>query len=777
MPNKSALISEDELQRIEDIEVLTEKVEELKAIAEKETNPESNSWEAFRQWFGQIAEYIPDLTYIKDRESRFVMANSALRKNFSDYGIDSIYGKSDLELHGDEFGKLFYVKEQYLMLDNKAMVGHEKPIDLPNGDEVWLSTTKVPLVDGQGNVIGLFGIGRDITRRKTAELLRQGQCDVLELIAAGEPLATVLNELLVLIEEHQKGVKTSIQLLGPDEKTLQEGAAPSLPEEYCAAMDGMLIGPKAASCGTAAYRGEDVLVADIAVSPLWADHRKQAIDCGLRSCATVPIKSLSGHVLGTFSMFTGNVGAPNEFLLSLAHETARVAAIAIERDRSQSKIRFLAENDPLTELPNRNMLERRINDLAKADISKMQKFSLVLVDLDRFKLVNDSLGHSVGDKVIRIIADRLRNCVRPGDFVARFGGDEFVVLMEKGALAPEQILPVLDRIQAAISEPIELDNQSFEICSSLGIALYPQDGIDAETLLKTADDAMYEAKSLGRNCYQFYSSHLAADDAAKLSLLQDIRIGIRKQQFFLEYQPQYDLLTGGITGVEALVRWMHPEKGRIPPDKFILVAEESGLISDLGNFVLFEACQQGSYWQSKGSGQFVVSVNVSAHQFLGGDLVENVTRVLDQTGFDPNLLELELTESGLVKDPDHCIQTMNTLRELGVRIALDDFGTGYSSLSTLSSFPLNKLKIDQSFIQNMKNGKRELGIARAIITLGQELEMRVTAEGVETEDQLNQLKAMNCNDVQGFLTGRPMSASMIEELLEERAATIAYIKM
>ncbi|MEP1934634.1 MAG: EAL domain-containing protein [Roseibium sp.] len=776
MNEKRALVSfdssriENSAQAEEEFRSIRAEYESLKVLADELVARKSKSWDSYRLWFGQIADYISDPVFLKDRASRFVMANESLLSHFSGGNTDNIIGKSDIELHTPEFAYGFFREEQKLMTSNDALVAHEQYVNLPNGDTQWLSMTKIPLSDEHGTTIGLFGIGRDITRRKTSELLRERQSKVLEMIAAGEPLAFVLKELLLLIEQHIRGVKASIMLLNPDGTKLHHGAAPSLPENFCSAMDGLLIGPQSGSCGVAAFKGEDVVVADIAASPLWAGYKRHALETGLRSCASTPIKALTGRVLGTVGIYTEEVSKPNELQQALIYETARIAGIAIERDQAQSKIRFFAENDPLTELPNRNMLEGRITELVKADISETQKFSLVFVDLDRFKNVNDSLGHSVGDKVLQIIAERLNNCVRPGDFVSRFGGDEFVILMEKGAVAPEQIKPVLERIQAAISEPIELESQSFEICSSLGISLYPQDGKDAEALLKHADDAMYEAKALGRNCYRFYSSKLADDDAAKLMLLQDIRIGIRKQQFFLEYQPQYDLNTGEITGVEALVRWMHPEKGRVPPGKFIMAAEESGLISDLGKFVLHEACQQGSLWQAKGSNQLVVSVNVSAHQFLSGDLVENVTKVLDETGFDPNQLELELTESSLVKDPDHCIQTMNTLREQGVRIALDDFGTGYSSLSTLSAFPLNKLKIDRSFVQNMENSTSGIGVARAIIALGQELEMRVIAEGVETENQLEQLKALNCNDVQGFLTGRPMDAGKIEGLLSSQNA-------
>ncbi|WP_367114397.1 putative bifunctional diguanylate cyclase/phosphodiesterase [Roseibium sp.] len=275
-------------------------------------------------------------------------------------------------------------------------------------------------------------------------------------------------------------------------------------------------------------------------------------------------------------------------------------------------------------------------------------------------------------------------------------------------------------------------------------------------------------KSPGRNCYRFYSATLAEQDALKLNLLQDLRTGLRDGQFFLEYQPQFDLKSGQMTGVEALVRWDHPLKGRLLPGNFIAAAEDSGLISELGNWVLQEACRQRCSWDKAASDPVVMSVNVSAQQFFGSGLIDKIKEVLGTTGLPPELLELELTESSLIKDPDQCIETMTRLRDMGVQIALDDFGTGYSSLSALCAFPLNKLKIDRAFVQNMDRGSRELVIARAIVSLGHELGMRVIAEGVETESQMGHLKALDCNDVQGFLTGRPMSGPKLEALLEEQ---------
>ncbi|MEP3047351.1 MAG: EAL domain-containing protein [Roseibium sp.] len=768
MSKKSILLSEEVVFAVDDAEALAEKVEALRAVAEEHSLPDTTSWDAHSLWFDQIAEYISDPVFMKDRSSRFVMVNEALRNHFSVNNADPIIGKSDLELHPPEIGLKFFDEEQNLMATNEALVGHEEFVYLPDGEVQWLSTTKVPVSDRNGNIIGLFGIARDITRRKTSELLRGRQSKVLEMIAAGVPLTTVLDELLLLVEEHLRGTKASILLLEPGAKSLHHGSAPSLSKEYCSAIDGITVGQKSGSCGAAAHRGEDVIASDISNDPLWRDHKVLALAHGLKSCASTPIISPTGRILGSLAIYSDKVSTPDEVQQALTYETARIAAIAIERDLAESKIRFLAENDPLSELPNRNMLENQIQELVKADVSGTQNFSLVFVDLDKFKHVNDSLGHSAGDKVIQIVADRLVNCLRPTDFVARFGGDEFVILLKNGSTEPDKIRMVLERIQEAINEPIDLESQTFEICSSLGISLYPQDGKDAKTLLKHADHAMYEAKALGRNCYRFYSAKLAAEDAAKLTLLQEIRVGIREEQFFLEFQPQFDLLSNQMTGVEALVRWNHPTRGRVPPDKFILAAEESGLISELGNWVLLEACRQGSEWQKFARDPIVISVNVSAHQFFSGDLIDKINDALDQTGLDPRLLELELTESSIITDPDHCIQTMETLRDMGVRIALDDFGTGYSSLSTLSTFPLNKLKIDRSFIQNMDKGNRELGIARAIIALGQELEMRVIAEGVETENQMDQLKALNCNDVQGYFTGRPMHRGMIDGLLSDQ---------
>jgi diguanylate cyclase (GGDEF)-like protein len=394
-----------------------------------------------------------------------------------------------------------------------------------------------------------------------------------------------------------------------------------------------------------------------------------------------------------------------------------------------------------------------------------RSFSLLFIDLDNFKLINDSLGHDTGDRFLKIAGERLLACVREGDTVARLGGDEFVLLIIEQERTDGAYHPV-QRVMAAISQPFMIDQREFKVTCSIGIASFPRDGNDADTLLRNADTAMYRAKDLGRNTFQLYSSEMNANVGERLTLETDLWNALERGEFVLHYQPKVDLKTGRIIGMEALLRWRHPTSGMIPPGKFIPLAEESSLIVQIGKWVLGEACAQNKTWQNDGVRYVPVAVNISARQLHDKDLIETVRTVLQTTGLRGEYLEIELTESAVMLNADETINTMASLRGMDVGISLDDFGTGYSSLSYLKRFPVTRLKIDQSFIRDLAVDPDDAAIVRAVIALAQALMLDVTAEGVETSEQVEFLKAHGCGEAQGYYFARPVPAPEMRALLQ-----------
>ena len=433
----------------------------------------------------------------------------------------------------------------------------------------------------------------------------------------------------------------------------------------------------------------------------------------------------------------------------------------------QEELEHQANHDALTGLANRNLLKDRLKqELALAHRYK-RHFSLTLIDLDNFKLINDSLGHEIGDRLLKIAAQRLADCVQEGDTVARLGGDEFVLLIaEQEQEQEEGVYRTVKRVMAAISQPFLLDQREFKITCSIGIASFPRDGQDADTLLRNADTAMYRAKDLGRNNFQLYSSEMNADLGERLTLETDLWNAVERNELVLHYQPKVELKTGRIVGMEALLRWRHPTKGMIPPGKFIPVAEASSLITEIGSWVIHEACSKNKAWQDADLRAVPIAVNISARQLHDKDLVETIRTALQTTRLRPEHLEIELTESAVMMHADDAINTMARLRGMDVRISLDDFGTGYSSLSHLKRLPVTGLKIDQSFVRDLAFDPDDAAIVRAIVAVAHELMLDVTAEGVETIEQAEFLKAHGCSEAQGYYFARPVPADEMRALLE-----------
>ncbi len=430
----------------------------------------------------------------------------------------------------------------------------------------------------------------------------------------------------------------------------------------------------------------------------------------------------------------------------------------------QEALEHQANYDALTGLANRNLLKERIKQAFSEARRHTRIFTVAFVDIDNFKRVNDSLGHSAGDELIAMVGNRLQQCVRDEDTVARIGGDEFVLLL-KSQSHEESLHVVMQRIRAEILKPFIIRDKEFTATCSIGLASFPRDGDDAETLLANADSAMYQAKALGRNNFQFYAKEMNAKLGESLALENDLWHALDNEELFLNYQPQVNLSTGEIIGVEALIRWQHPRLGLISPLQFIPMAEEDGLIVPIGRWVLETACKDNLRLQAAGLTPIRVAVNLSARQLGQRDFVEVVQDVLNDTGMDACYLELEITESMIMHNVEAVIGVLNNINAMGVQLSLDDFGTGYSSLAYLQRFPINRLKIDQSFIRNIAPNNSYAIIARAIIGLAHSLEVEVIAEGIETTEQLDFLKSNHCDEGQGYLFSKPIDFDSLRRLL------------
>ena len=435
-----------------------------------------------------------------------------------------------------------------------------------------------------------------------------------------------------------------------------------------------------------------------------------------------------------------------------------------ERKLYEKRIEQQANYDTLTGLANRSLLNDRLQQSIMTAALYGTRLAVIFVDLDRFKYINDSLGHHVGDQLLCEMSRRLSSCVREGDTVSRLGGDEFVLLLN-GLGDVDAVASLMERLLDEITLPWITQSGQFDVTSSIGIALYPDDGGDAQTLLKHADSAMYRAKELGRNNFQFFTEELNAMMTERLELETGLRRALERNQFCLYYQPRVDIRTGAITGAEALLRWRVSDQEMMQPGKFIPVAEETGLIVPIGEWALREACQQNLAWQQAGLSPLVVAVNVSLRQFQRDDFLQTVSSVLQQTGLAAAALELEVTESSVMHNAERLIDMLSSIRALGVHISVDDFGTGYSSLSYLKRFPVDRLKIDRSFVQDILVDKDSEAIVRTIIALGHNLGLKLVAEGVENAEQVAYLLANGCDELQGFYYGRPMPAHEFELLL------------
>ena len=469
--------------------------------------------------------------------------------------------------------------------------------------------------------------------------------------------------------------------------------------------------------------------------------RRDGVEAAIEDSAA-PIHDRRGQVTGAVIVF---------------HDVSTARALSL-------RMSYLAQHDSLTDLPNRILLNDRLAQAIALAHRHRHKLALLFLDVDRLKHINDSLGHAIGDRLLQSVAQRMLACVRSSDTVSRRGGDEFVILLSE--LTHEQDAAVgADKILLALRAPHRIDQHDLHVTGSIGIATYPDDGTEAEILLKNADSAMYHAKENGRDHYQFFKPDMNVRAIERQSLESGLRHAIERQQLVLHYQPKFNLETGAIIGVEALIRWHHPQHGLVPPAQFIPIAEESGLIVPIGRWVLREACRQARAWQDAGLPPTSMAINISAVELRAKDFVAGVRAILAETGLESHYLELELTETFLMQDSTSTAAVLEALKDMGVQLALDDFGTGYSSLTYLRRFPIDSLKIDQSFVRELTTDADDASIVSAMISMGKSLQMRVVAEGVQTSEQLAFLQECGCPEGQGYYFSRPVAAGEFALLL------------
>jgi diguanylate cyclase (GGDEF)-like protein len=642
----------------------------------------------------------------------------------------------------------------------------------PDGSPMTVTMSFMALFDHTSTPRFLFGQLDEVSRDRNAALVLEQQTATLDRIAIGESLSNVLIALATTVQENRPGVYCTVLTLDKaDGGRLYTAAAPGLPASFGEAIDGVRIGLRAGSCGRAAFTSHDVVTEDIERDPDWVDWRAVALDNGLRACWSVPIMASGRHgnrdkVLGTFAMYFDTSRRPTDDERRDLARAATLAAIAMERDRDEAELRRANLRDPLTGLANRRLFLEELAAALRRGRRRRSNVTVLFLDIDHFKVFNESIGHLVGDELLRIVANRVQQAVRSHDVVARFGGDEFTVSCE-GIGSPTEAAELADQLRQRIEGPVALDDREVFVTVSIGIAR----GAGWESphdLVAEAEAAMCQAKAGGHASVVTFDERMRAESRDRLHIRSALRRAIDKVEMYLVYQPQVDLASGQLVGVEALLRWTSDGLGSVPPAEFIPVTEDSDLIMGIGAWALQRACEQSSRWRAECGWAPVISVNASPRQFDHGDaFLDTVTAALDSSGLEPSQLRIEVTESTL-GDPAATGPLVAKLKRLGVSLSIDDFGTGFSSLARLRSFPVDELKIDRSFVEGLEIHADDRAVVSAIIGMAKALHVDTVGEGVETAGQLDILRTLGCTRVQGYYLGRPMSGEGVTALLGHR---------
>jgi len=684
-----------------------------------------------RNLLRSLIDNVPDFIYVKDIQSRFLIANSALARMIGAATPDELLGKTDFDFFPQELAAKYYADEQAIFQSGQPVLELEEPWVGAAGNQIWLSSTKILLRDAQDKIFGLVGMSRDITERKRAEAaLRESE-----------------ERYAVAVRGANDGIwdwnlKTNELYYSPRWKSM--------------------LGYRESEIGTNSDEWFKRIYPDDLI------RLKAELDAHLKG--DTPLFQSEYRMLhknGQYLWMLSRGLAVRDAEGNAYRMAGSQTDITLQK-QAEERLAHDAMHDALTGLPNRILfLDRLEHVIRRVKRSQDSLFAVMFLDIDRFKLVNDSLGHTNGDKLLASVADRLQRCLRPGDTVARMGGDEFAILLDDISAAADTTR-VADRIQKELAQPYILDGQPVSISASMGITLSSANYEKADDMLRDADTAMYRAKTMGKAQHQIFDVGMHAAVSSLLELEADLRRAIQNEEFQVHYQPLISLANGAVMGTEALLRWQHPKRGLLPPSAFITILEETGMIIPVGEWVLRTACKQNKAWQDAGFPHLRVAVNFSARQFQIRNLAELIRSVLAETGMPAETLEVEITESTALKDTILTLETLDQLHALGVNISLDDFGTGYSALGYLNRYPFQTLKADRTFISDIPGDSKDTAITAAIIAMAHSLKLRVVAEGVETVEQLDFLRSNNCDEVQGFLFSRPVPPDELANLLQKK---------
>lgn len=699
----------------------------------------------------QVADATGAAIVISDASSRIVYANQGFGQMFG-WQPQEIMGQEPIALLAPTLSASFTAEYRAALAAGQP-VRREEMVAGKQGQRYWVKVISNPVMDSAGCWQQTVTVLTDITRSKMHEVL---QHRVLEAMARDCPLVEVLELLCLEVERMAPEVTASI--LEVDAQGLMHPlAGPSLPDSYSQQLDGVPSGPNVGSCGTAAWRNAPVVVRDIATDPLWEDFKDLILPLGYTACWSTPICGQAHKPIATFAFYyrDEHAGVGSVYHQLLVDACTHLCALALEREHARSRIRQLAFYDGLTGLPNRSLLQAKADQVMAAAVRQDEQLAVLFIDLDRFKQVNDSLGHPSGDELLRTVATRMQQGLRSTDIAGRLSGDEFVLVLPDSDA--DHVRYTIERLQKLLAEPLMLGGASLSITASIGVAMFPQDGRDMETLLHRADMAMYQAKSSGRGAFSFFSSEMNRLAQERLALENALRQALQESSLSLHYQPQIELSTGELYGVEALARWKHPQLGEISPARFIPLAEECGLIAELGRWAVHEACRQLAQWRAQGIEVPAVAVNLSPTNFHNLDLPNMISDALKRHALSPQDLTLELTESILLDTNPSTVKTIHEVHAHGVRLSMDDFGTGYSSLSYLRRLPVSELKLDRSFVADLEHDEAARALSTAILGIGQSLQLTVVAEGVETDAQNTMLRNQGYPVAQGYLFAHPMA--------------------
>ncbi|MFM0527312.1 EAL domain-containing protein [Paraburkholderia strydomiana] len=737
-----------------------------------------------------FVESMPDMVWVKDVDGTFLVCNAVVERLFG-VSREVIIGKTDYDFVDSALADTFRANDLAALNSNSPHTNQEWLTFADNGERRLVETKKTPLRDKNGNVLGVLGVARDITEYYTAVRNQEALSRSLKLIGrCNHAMTHAVDEQTLLFDICQLVVDVGgyqIACVGfgdaNDEKSVSIVAWSHASSEFAKEIraswgDGEFAG---GTVGSAIREGATAVNNDFRTNQAMQPWRALAEEHGLRSSIAIPLVA-NGAVFGALIICSASPDAFAAEEETLLEDMAADLAFGVqtlrarrERDSAKQQLEFLAHHDSLTGTPNRVKLREHFRGIAHQSQGTGVSVAVLLLDLDNFKFVNDSLGHDCGDRLLIEVTRKLERHVRGAGTVYRYGGDEFVVLLYPVS-SREVLARYMHNLLASFAMPLTVDDYAIDSTLSVGVSLFPAHSSHLDELLRFADTALQKAKQSGKNTFHLFSDALRSDELELVRLRSELRAAIRNAELLLFYQPKVELTNGRIVGAEALLRWRHPQRGLLTPGTFIPLAERTGIIVELGDWAIDEACRQLAAWLSEGFSPIRIAVNVSALQVRRGNLLLSVTTALRRWRAPAENLELEFTESVLLDDVDNVIALISSLRLLGVKVSIDDFGTGYSSLAYLKNLPFDGLKVDQTFVSDMTEDPSSLAIVKTIVQLGRNLNMMVTAEGVEAPEQLKTLRDLGCTEIQGYLVSRPLSAEDFERFLR-KAESVFPVKL